>query len=97
MLPTRTLPVLVLLLLLGFAPSARAAEPVARSADSTRSGVPPEEATRHYLQGRWLEAAGDADGAVSELTRALALDPAAVGVLLDRPHRAPELAGHGKG
>lgn len=101
MLPTRTLPVLVLLLLLGFAPSARAAEPVARSADSTRSSVPPEEATRHYLQGRWLEAAGDADGAVSELTRALALDPAAVGVLLrlseaasraGDPARALELA-----
>ncbi|MBK7366662.1 MAG: tetratricopeptide repeat protein [Candidatus Eisenbacteria bacterium] len=82
MLPSRTSPVLVLLFLLGFAAPVFAAQTAARAADSTRSGVPPEEATRHYLQGRLLEEAGDTDGAVSELTRALALDPSAVGVLL---------------
>lgn len=101
MLSSRTLPVLALLFLVGFSAPALAVQPSARAADSTRSGVPPEEATRHYLQGRWLEEVGDADGAVSELTRALALDPSAVGVLLrlseaasraGDPSRALELA-----
>lgn len=101
MLPTRTLPILALISMLVLSSPASAADVSAAAVDSVRASSPPEEATRHYLQGRWLEEAGDSEGAVSELTRALALDPSAVGVLLrlseaasrsGNPSRALELA-----
>ncbi len=95
----------LLVLTLALTPAAHGADAPtrfrSRSADSARAGSPSEEASRHYLQGRWLEEAGDAEGAVAELTRALTLDPNAVGVLLrlseaasraGNPSRALELA-----
>ena len=67
----------VLLLAASLSPAVAIAAP-----DSTAAGSPREEAIRHYLQGRWLEENGDTEGAGAELSRVLALDPRAVGVLL---------------
>lgn len=60
-----------------------------------------EQALRHYVQGRWLEAAGRLAEAQAELSRALSLDPAALDLMLHlcelaansgEPGRALELA-----
>ena len=61
MLPTRDLPVLALLSMLVLSSPALAAGVPVAAPDSARASSPPEEATRHYLQGRWLEEAGDAE------------------------------------
>ncbi len=77
-------PTLLLFLLLAVAP----VTPCAGSPPE-REG-PREETIRHYLAGRWLERAGDRDGALAEYSRALAATPDDAGVLL----RLAELSTH---
>lgn len=97
---TRTLCLLIALMALAL-PASAVVGP-----DSSASRYPSEEALRHYLDGRWLEETGDSEGAMSELTRALALDPTAATVLLQlseaasragNPSRSLELAKRARG
>ncbi|MFN8587835.1 MAG: tetratricopeptide repeat protein [Candidatus Eisenbacteria bacterium] len=74
---TRTTLSILLVLAIAFVPA-----PVRAAADTTGVRVSREESIRHYLQGRWLEEEGDAEGAAAELSRVLMLEPRAVGVLL---------------
>lgn len=84
---------------LAAAPSAAPAAPA--PADSTDRAYPNEQALRHYLQGRWFEASGQAQEAQAEFSRALSLDAGATDLMLHlcevaagsgEPGRALELA-----
>jgi tetratricopeptide (TPR) repeat protein len=70
-------------------------------ADTSETSYRSEEAVRHYLQGRWLEVEGRSAEAQAEFSRALSLDPNAIGLMLHlceaaanagQPARALELA-----
>lgn len=75
----------------------------ARAAVPVQERYASDEALRHFLAGRWLEATGDLPGAGAEYARAIALDPEAlepqlaacsVAARAAEPQRALELA-HG--
>jgi len=92
-------PLVIALFLAGLAAGARVAAADATAPADTR--YPSDEALRHYVSGRWLEETGDLEGASGEFARALALDPAAVDILLQasdvasrrgEPGRSLELA-----
>jgi hypothetical protein len=89
--PRRLAPALVALLALGGLAGqgpgpASAATQATKSAKSAAPAPPPsspspidaahENAMRHYVQGLWLETSGDVPGAIGEVGRAFAYEPA---------------------
>lgn len=82
---------LALVLALAAVPSASPAAPA--GADTARRAYPSEQALRHYLQGRWFEAAGQMPEAQAEFSRALSLDGSATDLML---HLAEAAASSGE-
>lgn len=79
-----------LVLVLAAAPVPAPAQPAA--ADTSRAVYGSEQGLRHYLQGRWHEAAGRGQEAQAEFSRALSLDPGSLDLML---HLAEVAANNG--